>query len=140
MIIRFKEQLLAIVFSVLVAFPVTLYAESPEKDPGSIQSKEIKGDVEAAAMGWTLIEEGALLIDVRSDSEFAEGHVAGSINIAHTEIDALVAAIGDESDRNVVVYCRSGKRAGHAQSKLQDLGYTAIFNASGYDALMATNP
>ena len=138
--IRFKAHLLAIFYTLLLASPVALFAEAPEKDSGSIQKTEIKGDVGAAAQGWALIEEGALLIDVRSDEEFAEGHVDGSINIVHTEIDALVAAIGDDSNRNVVVYCRSGNRSGKAQVKLQDLGYTAIFNATGYDARVATKP
>ena len=138
--IRFKAHLLAIFYTLLLTSPVALFAEASEGDSGNSQKTEIRGDIEAAAKGWALIEEGALLIDVRSKEEFAEGHVQGSINIAHTKIDALVAAIGDDSDRNVVVYCRSGNRSGKAQVKLQDLGYTAIFNATGYDALVATKP
>ncbi len=138
--IRFKSHLLAIFYTLLLTSPVALFAEAPEGNSGNSQKTEIRGDIEAATKGWALIEEGALLIDVRSGSEFAEGHVPGSINIAHTKIDALVAAIGDDSGRNVVVYCRSGNRSGKAQAKLQDLGYTAIFNATGYDALLATQP
>ncbi len=72
--------------------------------------------------------------------EHEGGHIEGSLNIPHSEIARLADAIGPEKDRAVVFYCRSGGRAGRAQEALEDLGYTGIFNASGYDALVATRP
>lgn len=98
------------------------------------------GDPEAAKQAWPLIENGALLIDVRSESEFAEGHLDGALNIEWDNTDALVAAIGDDRQRQVVFYCRSGNRAGKSITVLENLGYTHIFNATGLEALQATKP
>ncbi len=98
------------------------------------------GNVEQAAKGWEMITAGALLVDVRSSEEYAEGHVEGAVNIAHTETAALAELIGPDHDRPVVLYCGSGRRAGLAQAALEALGYSGVFNATGYEALQATQP
>jgi phage shock protein E len=97
-------------------------------------------DQEAAKLAWPMIEDGALLIDVRSAEEFAEGHIEGATNIDWDNTDALIATIGDDKHRPVVVYCRSGNRAGKSASELSARGYTSVFNASGLEALKATKP
>lgn len=106
----------------------------------ALPSLAVKGDPDSAARGWALISEGALLIDVRSAEEFAAGHVNGAMNVPHSDTAGLAAAIGADKDRSVVVYCGSGRRAGKAKEALEALGYTAVFNATGYGALEATQP
>jgi phage shock protein E len=124
-----------LLFSILlvIASP-SLLAQQAAKQP------EILGDVAAAAQAWDMIRDGALLIDVRSPEEYGEGHIDGSVNIPHTEIDQLVKLIGEDHSRPVVVYCRSGNRSGRTQTALQKMGYTGVFNGTGYEALKATKP
>lgn len=98
------------------------------------------GDPEAARQAWPMIENGALLIDVRSAEEFAGGHLDGAINIEWNDTDALIKAIGSDKQRQVVFYCRSGNRAGKAIGQLKLGGYTNIFNATGLGALQETKP
>ncbi len=98
------------------------------------------GDPILAKQAWPMIENGALLIDVRTKKEFDAGHIEGAINIPFEETRALMDAIGDDKERSVVVYCRSGKRAGKAKTALNKNGFTNIFNATGYEALKATRP
>ena len=98
------------------------------------------GNPEAAKQAWPMIESGALLVDVRSEEEFATGHLEGAININWDDTDALVAAIGMRQDRQVVFYCRSGNRAGRAITTLTEKGYSNIFNATGLEALKETRP
>lgn len=98
------------------------------------------GDPEAAKQAWPMIEQGALLIDVRTTEEFAQGHVDGALNIPYQETDKLMSAIGTDKTRPVVVYCRSGNRSGKAMVALETKGYTNIFNATGYEALKETKP
>jgi len=98
------------------------------------------GDPAVAAKAWPLIENGALLIDVRTAKEFADGHIDGALNIPYEETDTLAAAIGADKQRQVVVYCRSGHRAGLAKAALEKEGYSNIFNASGYEALKDSKP
>lgn len=98
------------------------------------------GDPEAARQAWPMINNGALLVDVRSEEEFAEAHLDGAINISWDKTDALVAAIGSDKQRQVVFYCRSGHRAGKSIKELESRGYTNIFNATGLEALKETKP
>lgn len=98
------------------------------------------GDPEAAKQAWPMIQDGALVIDVRTKEEFAEGHLDGALNIEWDQFDALVAAIGSDKQREVVLYCRSGNRSGKSLAELNSRGYTHLFNATGYEALQATKP
>ncbi len=96
------------------------------------------GDTDAAKQAWPMIDSGALLVDVRSKQEFDEGHLDGAINIEWDKTDDLIAAIGDDKQRQVVFYCRSGNRAGKSILELNSKGYTNIFNATGIEALKET--
>lgn len=98
------------------------------------------GDQDEAKQAWPMIEDGVLVLDVRSAEEFEEGHIKGAINIHWDEYDALVEAIGEDKQRPVVVYCRSGNRAGKSIEELSVRGYTGLYNATGYEALTATSP
>ena len=98
------------------------------------------GDPVIAKQAWPMIDQGALLIDVRTAEEFAAGHITGAINIPWQETDKLMAAIGPDLRRQVVVYCRSGNRSGKAMVVLQNKGYTGVFNATGYEAMKETRP
>lgn len=83
------------------------------------------------------IEGGALLVDVRSPEEFATGHLAGATNVPHTTVSEELATFGSDKDREIVLYCRSGRRAGLATAELQALGFTRVHNAGGYADLAA---
>jgi phage shock protein E len=130
---RVAMQLIIVLGCLWLTMPSVMAGGEPAK-------VEIRGDLEAASLGWELLEQGALLIDVRSAEEFEGGSIESSLNIPHSEIDMLAQAIGDELDRKVVFFCGSGKRAERAKTQLEALGYTGIFNASGYDALLASKP
>ena len=98
------------------------------------------GDPVQAKQAWPMIESGALLIDVRTKGEFDAGHLDGALNISWDDTAALVDAIGDDPERPVVVYCRSGNRSGKAKIALDKQGYNHIFNGTGFEALKATRP
>ena len=100
----------------------------------------VNGDPDAARQAWPMIENGALVVDVRSEKEFAGGHLDGAINISWDDTEALMAAIGDDKQRQVVFYCRSGNRVGKSIKLLAEEGYTNIYNATGLEALQATKP
>ncbi len=100
----------------------------------------VNGDEAAAKLAWPMIENGALLVDVRSAEQFAEGHIDGAVNIVWDDTDALIAAIGEDKQRQVVFYCRSGNRVGKSIVVLSAKGYNNIYNATGLEALEATKP
>lgn len=81
------------------------------------------------------VEAGALLLDVRSADEFKAGHVSGALNIPHDQIEGRLSEIAAYKDKDVVVYCRSGRRAGLAMETLGKSGFKSAFNAGGLSDL-----
>lgn len=72
----------------------------------------------------------AILLDVRRDDEYKQGHIADSVNIALEEIETTPSKI---KDLNVplFVYCRSGVRSTKATEALYEMGYTNVKNIGG---------
>ncbi|MFK0574053.1 rhodanese-like domain-containing protein [Endozoicomonas sp.] len=85
---------------------------------------------------WSRINNGALLVDVRTPGEFAGGHLDGAINIPYQDIVGGLAQGMIALDADIVLYCRSGRRSGKAQKALVAHGYTNTFNAGGYAQIM----
>jgi phage shock protein E len=79
------------------------------------------------------------VIDVRSASEFAAGHLQGALNI-DVESPSFTEEISKLDKKGTyVVYCHSGRRAGIAKDTMTGLGFTNVTNAGGYqDASDAT--
>lgn len=74
-----------------------------------------------------------LILDVRTPEEYAEGHVPNAINIPHTEIkqQASLIAQAENEGKQIVVYCRSGRRAAYAESVLQSSGIQSLHHLEG---------
>lgn len=87
-------------------------------------------DISAQELLSTQTQEW-LILDVRSAEEYAEGHVPGAINISHDSISAYMSSIEQYRDKPVVVYCRSGYRAGKAASVLLDANFTDVRHLEG---------
>ena len=71
------------------------------------------------------LNEGAVVIDVRTVLEFSEGHVNGSKNIVLNTIPAKIKEI-KKMNKKVITVCRSGARSGQAASFLKQNGIDAI--------------
>ena len=69
-----------------------------------------------------LVEQGALLLDVRTPAEFSEGHGSRALTIPVQELAARLGEVGPTT-RPVVVYCRSGGRSASATALLRQAGY-----------------
>ncbi|HEX8298647.1 MAG TPA: rhodanese-like domain-containing protein [Rubricoccaceae bacterium] len=78
---------------------------------------------------------GALVVDVRTPSEYASGHVAGARNVDVN--GGQFEAAFDSVDRAtpVFLYCRTGRRSGAAAETLQQMGFRTVVNAGGFGAL-----
>lgn len=80
-----------------------------------------------------IIESGDpyILLDVRTQEEYDEGHIEGSILIPYTEIEQLAPQKLPDKDATVLVYCRSGRRSAIAAQALADMGYTHVLDMGG---------
>ncbi|WP_313278451.1 rhodanese-like domain-containing protein [Stutzerimonas balearica] len=94
------------------------------------------GDVDREAAMQALTQPNATLIDVRTPEEFAEGALPGAVNLETSEFSAHIAEVAPDKDAPVVLYCRSGRRAGEAQQVLESMGYRQVINAGGYGDLL----
>jgi len=70
-------------------------------------------------------------IDVRTLEEYNEDHISNTEHIPHLEIAAQISDLDLNKDTPIKLFCRSGVRAGLAQTALQDLGYTNVENVGG---------
>ena len=83
------------------------------------------------------IEREALIVDVRTPEEFADGHYPGAINIPHESILDGLNQLGVTTSTAVILYCRSGNRSGQAEQALREKGFTEARNAGGLEALLS---
>lgn len=72
--------------------------------------------------------EQPLVIDVRTQAEWQQGHLDEAILIPHTEIGEQIVEYTVDLEQPIYLYCRSGNRAGYAQTILQSLGYENVYN------------
>jgi len=72
-----------------------------------------------------------LILDVRTPEEYAEGHIPGAINIPHDQLGSRHAEIAAHKDKDVVLYCRSGRRVGIAADILQAAGFSKLLHLAG---------
>jgi phage shock protein E len=76
-------------------------------------------------------------VDVRTPAEYAAGHVAGAINIPYDQMPQRWTELDSLRTRPVVLYCRSGHRAGIALEELKTHGFTQTVNGGGLEGLKA---
>ncbi|WP_425424911.1 rhodanese-like domain-containing protein [Shewanella insulae] len=93
------------------------------------------GEEKNPKVAWEHIQQGAMVVDVRTPEEFAEGHLKNAINIPFENIAEEFTKRNIAKDQSVVLYCRSGRRSGIAQESLIKLGYSNTYNGGGYQSL-----
>ena len=76
-------------------------------------------------------EKDYIIIDARTEEEFAAGHIANAILIPEYEIAERAEAELPDKDALILVYCRSGRRSKIASEELVKLGYTNVKEFGG---------
>ena len=118
-------KLTTTLFALATMFTVACHGAPAE--PGETITPEI----------MAAIESQALIVDVRTPEEFADGHYPGAINIPHDTILEGLEQLGVTEETPVILYCRSGNRSGQAEQALQKQGFTKARNAGGLEALLS---
>ena len=78
-----------------------------------------------------LEQKDIVVLDVRTPAEFAAGHVPGARNIPHDQLAARIAELADVHDKDVALYCRSGRRTLLAEETLRSAGFTKLLHLQG---------
>ena len=106
-----------------------LAACGDKNDKGETLTYEQISAEEAKAIMDT--EKEYIIIDARTGSEFAEGHIEGAILIPEYEIADRAEKELPNKDSLILVYCRSGRRSKIASEELVKLGYTNVKEFGG---------
>ena len=116
-----------LVFLLLAVMMLTACGQDKEKDQGAvyvnITAEEAKEIIDS--------EEGYIILDVRTQEEYDEGHIPSAIVISHEEIEEKAEDVLTDKDQLILVYCRSGRRSKIAAEALLELGYTNIKEFGG---------
>lgn len=89
--------------------------------------------VDVKEFARVLQQEKTFLLDVRTEKEFAEGHLKGSVCIDVTQADFLEKAEKQlPKDQTIALYCRSGRRSKKAAELLANAGYKVVELSSGF--------
>lgn len=75
-------------------------------------------------------EQGAILLDVRTPSEYYSMRIPGSVNLPLDSIDRISDIVKDKN-KSIIIYCQSGARAASAVRALKKYGYSNIYNLGG---------
>lgn len=81
-----------------------------------------------------LLEQGGVVVDVRSKAEYATGHIKGSKNIPLPDLNNSNHLLKDKS-RPIITCCASGMRSASAKNLLKSKGYTNVHNGGSWGSL-----
>ena len=116
-----------LIFLLLAVMVLTACGQDKENDQGAVyvnitaeEAKQIMDN-----------EEGYIILDVRTQEEYDEGHIPGAIVISHEEIEEKAEDVLTDKNQLILVYCRSGRRSKIAAEALAELGYTNIKEFGG---------
>tara|TARA_B100001250_G_scaffold178995_1_gene153881 strand:+ start:134 stop:484 length:351 start_codon:yes stop_codon:yes gene_type:complete len=82
----------------------------------------------------SMIEEGGIIIDVRSEGEFYSGHIQNSLNIPLSELPSKLDSLKDKN-QPIITCCASGMRSAGAKRILSAKGYKNVVNGGGWSSL-----
>jgi phage shock protein E len=75
--------------------------------------------------------EPVVILDVRTQAEYDEGHIKDSILLPYDQIPDKATSVLPDKNATILVYCRSGNRSATASNALIELGYTNVLDFGG---------
>ena len=99
---------------------------SPTSQPPTYQQVSMQDAIELMKT-----EDDYVILDVRTQSEYAGGHIPGAILVPNETIGTAEIPQLPKKDQLILVYCRSGNRSKQAAEKLVQLGYTHVVEFGG---------
>ena len=113
--------LLTVVFA---AYTTSADDLKPDAVPKSITAKELNEQIK--------LSQAPLILDVRTKSEYARGHIPGALNIPHDQLRNRLSEIDIPKTEEIVVHCYSGHRAKLAKKILIKAGFLNVRNLDGH--------
>jgi molybdopterin/thiamine biosynthesis adenylyltransferase/rhodanese-related sulfurtransferase len=88
-------------------------------------------EVDASQARELIDSGGPLVLDVREQNEWDEGHIPGAVHVPRGNLESRVERAAPDHSRPVLVYCSVGNRSAFAAKTLAELGYEDVVSLSG---------
>jgi rhodanese-related sulfurtransferase len=85
----------------------------------------------SATQAVRLINQGALVIDLRNKESFDAGHIVDARNVPAAALESQAESLKKWREKNVIIYCDTGVNGAGAARTLVKLGFTKVFNLQG---------
>lgn len=115
-----------LIYFLLIVLSFTLYGCNSNNEEVTDNSLSIEDK-----MNNIIETNNYIIVDVRSEDEYNEGHIVDSINIPYDQIDENINL---DKTKTIMVYCRSGNRSSIAYNILVDLGYD-VLDLGAYESI-----
>ena len=124
-----KKIILIIIIVIIIIIGVVCIMNRKEKN---IENEVIIKHVSMNDIVQIMEEnENYIILDVRTQAEYNQGHIPNAICIPNETIDENVVNKLPDKNQMILVYCRSGNRSKQAAEKLKKLGYTDLIEFGG---------
>jgi phage shock protein E len=114
-------------FSIIFMINLVIYCSNAEKGFHN-NEKGISQEVE------NLLNQGAIVIDVRTKEEYDIKHYKNALNIPYDVIENHLKELEQYKEKPIILYCRSGRRSGIAKQILEKYGFKRVINAVNLDS------
>jgi len=123
MFIEFVEEqiLLFVALGVIIAMLVMSYFGDKLSGFQTVSAEEAE----------RLYNNGAWVLDVRTDAEYKSGFIGEAVNLTPSEVSSQLESLKSHQAENVLVYCQSGARSASVAKQLVKAGFTKVHNLSG---------
>ncbi len=75
--------------------------------------------------------EDAVVVDVRTDGEFSQGHIVNAVNIPQKSVEEQLTKLNKYRNKPIIMACRTGQVASGVGSKLRKNGFEQVYNLAG---------
>ena len=115
----------------VLAFFVIIVLLTGCAHPSNSSAASYKQITQEKAKEMMAKDDGHIIVDVRRQDEYDEGHIPGALLIPNESITDKQPDELPDLNQIVLVYCRSGRRSKEASQKLADIGYTNVYEFGG---------
>jgi phage shock protein E len=128
-----NKTVITLLFTLCVVTALDAADAKDEKKPSSADKKEAKAfkNVEVAEFEKLRADKKNVVLDVRTQKEFASGHIPGAINIDVNGADFTEKVAGLEKGKTYLVHCGAGVRSAKACDKMSQLAFPKLYNLEG---------
>lgn len=99
----------------------------------SLVGEKLRGysSISPAESTQMINRDNALMLDVRENNEYSEGHIINSVHIPLSNLKTRMSDLEKYKSQKIIVACRSGHRSSQACANLKKEGFAEVFNLSG---------